>query len=207
MPSALNILELALPVVCDTFGCADKPIKIIFLPMNEVDSFCNDFGSEESEKDVCKKCSTLGILRDPFAYFFYSLFNENNDIVAIKMNLDTIESLTRVLKSANEDGGKVQETIYLASDAMCDCFDDFHVFQTGEKGDFKDGSWDFEKPPFNERNKVVIVTEQGVSLSCDVLIKDDNEKQLRTVRTCPFSLKNLAEMNSWITKRVGIERK
>ena len=202
-------LELAAPVVCQTDGCSkcDKDINTVFIPMDEEEIFFEGFGQggEDSESDNCPECGELGELKDPFAFFFYSLCNNDNHVIALKMSLDTIESLTCVLKNAQEEGGTASEKIYLAADAMCNCFDDFHVFQTGEDGDFKDG-WDFNLHPFNERNKVIIVGKEGVCLSCDISTKGDGEQEMGTVRSSWFSLEDLTELNGWIVKRVGIER-
>lgn len=204
--SIFSRLELASPVFCEAEGCEADPFNIVFFPMNEEDLFYESFGNggEDEENDKCKKCKSLGTLGEPFAYFFYSLCDNDNHVVALKMSLDTIESLTRSLKNAQEEDSIAHEKVYLAADPMCDCFDDFHVFQIGMDGDFNDGSWDFDLHPFNERNKVVIVGKEGVCLSCDISIKGDGDQEMGTIRSCWLDLQDLAELNGWITKRVGI---
>lgn len=197
-------IELATSIICNTLGCDDSPINIVFFPMDEEMSFLDSFNEEENKNfDVCKKCAERGILGDIFPYFFYSLCDPENHVVAFKMNLSTIESLTRAIKNSEEDGGFAKEKVYLTADAMFDCYNNFHVFQIGANGDFDKGDWNFEVHPFNERNKVVTVSELGVRLSCDISTKGDNQQDNGTVSTCWLNLVDLAELNGWITKRVS----
>jgi len=208
MPSAriFSRLELAAPILCDNKDCqhAEIPINVVLFPMDEEDSFYESYGNggENEDSDFCKKCKNFGILSDPLAYFFYSLCDEENRVIAIDINLDLIESLTRILKNFQEEGDTAHQKVYLASDPMCNCFDGFHVF---ESDDFAQ-EWDFDKPSYNERNKVIIVSKIGVCLSCDISTKGDNEQEQGTVSTCWFTLVDLAELNSWVVTRVGINR-
>lgn len=210
--SIFSRLELVCPVVCEKKGCShnNKIINMIFVPVDEENSYFESF--RPSEEDECPDCKETGILSDPFAYFFYTDFRSERTI-AMRMNLDFIESLQRILKNAQDEGGTAHEKIYLASDPSCNFFDEFHVFDVGGEGngdnednDFTDGSFDFERPPYHERTKVAIVGEQGILLSTDISTKGDNERELGTVRTCWFSTEALAELNSWIVERVGTGR-
>ena len=208
--SILSSLELVCPVICENKDCEnqDKVINMVFVPVDEEDSFFESFGHPAEEEDSCSLCEKLGVLSDPFAYFFYTDFSSKRTI-ALRMNLDFIESLQRLLKNAKDEGGTAEEKIYLASDPSCNFFDEFHVFDVGSPGednDFVDGTFDFQYPPYHERSKVATVGEQGVFLSVDISTKGDNERELGTIRTCWFSTEDLAELNSWIVERVGTGR-
>lgn len=167
--------------------------------MDEEDMFFENFGHPAEKEDMCLLCQELGVLEEPYACFFYTLYENGTDYtVAMMMELNFVESLTRLIKNAQEEGGTAKEKIYLASDEMCGFFDKYHVFGIG---DFE-GNWEFDLHPFNERNKVAIVGPQGVCLSCDISTKGDNEQDLGTVRTCWFSLEDLAALNGWLVERL-----
>ena len=209
--SILPSLELVMPILCEMEGCeqGEKPFNMVFVPVDEEESFCEAFGQggEDPDKDNCPHCAELGVLQDPHALFFYSTYmNEANYTVALRMSLDFVETLQRILKNAHEEGGKAHEKVYLASDKGNEFFDDFHVFEMGDESVFASGDFDYDCPDFNERSKVAIVTKDGICLSCDISTKGDNEQDLGTVKTCVFSNADLAELNSWIVKRLGTER-
>lgn len=202
----LSMLEIACPVRCEKEDCGlcDKILNTVLIPMNEEASFFEAFGhgGEDADIDNCDFCDELGTLGDPYAFFFYSAYIPDKPYtMALRMSLDFIEALTRLVKNHQEDQMN-HEKVFLAADGMCNFFDDFRVFEDA----FKEDEFDFEKPDFVERNKVAIVGKQGVLLSIDISTKGDNETELGNVRTCWFSLEDLATLNGWIVERVGTKR-
>ena len=207
MPSkVLSMLEIACPIYCENSKCSrcNTVFNTVFIPVDEEESFFEAFGSGiEDVLDFCE-CKEFGTLSGPIPFFFYSAYEKNNNhTIAMRMDLDFIESLTRVLKNHQEDRSN-RERVFLANDAACDCFDSFRVFAHGESGNFN-GEFDFNNIPFIERNKVVIVSGRGVRLSVDISTRGNNEQDLCVVKTAWFSLEDLAVLNSWVVKRCGTE--
>ena len=206
MPSkVLSMLELACPVRCENGNCAhcNNLVNTVFIPADEEESFFEAFGNggEDAENDFCE-CKELGVLSGPFPFFFYSVYEKDkNYTMAMKMDLDFVEALTRLVKNHQEDR-MTHEKVFLAGDAMCNCFDSFRVFEQGEHGNFND-EFDFDDMPFVERNKVVIVGSRGICLSIDISTRGDNETELGTLKTFWFTLEDLAALNSWIVERCG----
>jgi len=204
--SILPFLELGCPVLCGGNRCDfnGKPFNTVFVPMDEEDAFYEAFGNGgEDTKDKCPCCSELGILENPYVFFFYSTSIKKDEyVIALRMSLSFIETLQRILKNAHEEK-KSKKGVFLASDPGNEFFDDFHVFEMGNESVFAKGDFLFRKPDFNERSKVAIVTKDGICLSCDISSKDPIEKDIGTVKTCVFSNNALAELNSWVVERVG----
>lgn len=204
MPSRiLSMLELAYPIHCENRDCprCNGLLNTVFIPADEEESFCEAFGQggEDADNDICD-CNELGVLNSPVPFFFYSIYEKDkNYTLALKMDLDFIETLSRLIKNHQEDR-MTHEKVFLAGDAMCNCFDSFRAFEQGE--DFKE-EFDFDMPSFVERNKVVIVGRNGVCLSVDISTHGDNEYELGTLRTMWFSVEDLAVLNTWIVKRCG----
>jgi hypothetical protein len=203
--SILSRLELVLPVRCENYHCAnyEKVLNNIFVPMDELETFSENFGqgSEDTDTDTCPQCAELGILRPPLPFFFYTLYQKDQNLtLAIKSDQSLVECLSRLLKSNEEDNWQIPEKVYLAADEMCNLSNHFHVYRVNDNGDFNNQSFDFSKYPFVERNKIVYVSPKGAYLSCD--IKDKGK--LMCVQSCYFTVSDLSVLNEWVIKNVEV---
>lgn len=213
MPKIASILEslnLLLPVTC---SCSeDKAVNFIFIPASEEDGFCEGWGqgSEDADTDTCSDCEELGVLEDALDYFFFDGEGVENTVFALRMNLRLIETLTRLIQEHNEERIK-GEKVYLTIDAPCECDNEIRVFRLGQQSDnndFASNDWDFDKPPFVETNKVVIVSNKSVKFSCDISTKGTDRKNLGTVVSRSFDLDDLSRINGWLVERgAGDDRK
>jgi hypothetical protein len=180
---------------------------MIFVPLSEDGGFCEQWGhgSEDEATDACPECGELGTLENTFDYFFLDCEGLENAVFALRMNLRLIETLTRLIQEYNEER-LTGEKVYLAIDAPCDCANEFRIFRLGQQSDnndFANNDWDFDKPPFLEVNKAIIVSKAGVRFSCDVSTPGKNRKNLGTIVTRWFSLEDLAVINGWLVARGG----
>jgi ribosomal protein L37AE/L43A len=213
MPKNAPILEslnLLLPVraSCACHG-ENVPINMIFIPVTDEDGFYEGWGhgSEDADTDICADCEELGVLEDAFEFVFLDCEGLENAVFALRMNLRLIETLTRLIQEYNEER-LTGEKVHLAIDAPCDCANEFRIFRLGQQSDnndFANNDWDFDKPPFLEVNKAIIVSKEGVRFSCDVSTPGKNRKNLGTIVTRWFSLEDLAVINGWLVARGGGE--
>lgn len=213
MPKNAPILEslnLLLPVrsSCACHG-ENVPINMIFIPVTDEDGFYEGWGhgSEDADTDICADCEELGVLEDAFEFVFLDCEGLENAVFALRMNLRLIETLTRLIQEYNEER-LTGEKVHLAIDAPCDCANEFRIFRLGQQSDnndFANNDWDFDKPPFVEVNKAIIVSKAGVRFSCDVSTPGKNRKNLGTIVTRWFSLEDLAVINGWLVARGGGE--
>lgn len=205
MSNIFSFMQICSPVVCSCDSCSEKGkyINFVSFVMNSEDSFYEGFGNgAEAEKDYCPVCSNLGELLDPIPFFFLSSRMRSIDCVfGIKMNLSLVQRMVCLLKNFQEETSNCVEKVYSAADSMCDCFSDFHVFETGTDSSFHDGSWDFDKPPFDEKTKVVIVTKDGVRFFCDISTKGDNPEYLGSPQSRLLCLDDLTKLEGWLVER------
>ncbi len=214
MPKTVSILEsinLLLPVA-SSCGCNDerKIINMIFIPVADENSFYENWGrgSEDSDTDVCDDCDELGVLEDPLEFIFLDCKGLEDLVLALRMNLRLIETLTRLIQEYKEER-LTGEKVHLAIDAPCECANEFRIFRLGQKNDndFVDNDWNFDKPPFLETNKTIVVSKDGVRFTCDVSTTG-SRKTLGTVVTRWFSLEDLVVINGWLVQRgSGEDRK
>lgn len=210
--SILETLNLLLPITAACECGGQKIVNLVFIPVLEEDGFCENWGqgSEDPDTDSCAECEELGVLEDACEFFFLDGDGVPNTVFSLRMNLRLIETLTRLIQEYNEErlsGDKV----YLAIDAPCECADEYRVFRLGNESnsnDFANNDWDFDKPPFVETNKVIIVNKNGVRFSCDISTRGSERKNLGTVATQWFSLDDLSRINGWLVARgAGEDRK
>jgi hypothetical protein len=210
--SVFESLSLLLPVTCSCCEDEDKAINLVFIPVSEEDVFYEGWGqgSEDPDTDTCEDCDELGVLEDALGFFFFDGKGVEGVVFGLRMNIRLIETMTRLIQERKEERIK-GEKVYLAIDAPCECDSEIRVFRLGQQSDnndFANKDWDFDKPPFVETNKAVIVDESGAYFSCDISTTGKDRVNLGTVVSRSFSLEDLAYINGWLAARgAGADRK
>lgn len=193
-------LGLSLPICC-----CGKIVNKVYVPIEDEENLCESYGllGEEQESDICDCCKELGVLEGPLPYFLEIVQNPNTKssfIISMNMSLNLFESMARLLKNEKEDNAGSFRKVYCANEATCGFADEFHIFEFDGVKCNKDRN--LEEIPFLEKNKVAIVTDEGISLSCDVF---SDSKYVATVESMKFSLEDLTLLNGWIVNRVGLD--
>lgn len=202
MPKRTNLemLTLLFPITSPCHCARNRTVNMSFVAVPDSELFCENWGQNTDDADLCPDCSEKGVLEDPLPYFFFDPETECQDgenvIFSLRMRLSLIETFNRLIQEYKDErfSGK---KIHLAADSPCNCLNDFHIFRFNEtQNDFANNAWRFDVFPFIEKNKVVVVDSQSVCLSCDISTKDG--KDLGTVSTPIFSLDDIAEINAWL---------
>lgn len=197
----LESLNLLLPVVS---CCGERRVfNYIFIPAADEEGFFDGWGHgcEDASTDTCPNCEDFGFLEDPFKFFFLDCEEFNNAIFALRMNLRLIETLARLIQEYKEERLK-GDKVHLAMDEPLNCLCDFGVFRLGQEGDdFADHDWSFDRRPFLETNKAVILNKKGIRFSCDISTHGKNRKHLGVATTRLFSAEDLSRINGWLVAR------
>lgn len=187
MTNVLDTLLLASTVTCETSACSlfGKAYSALQYTISELSTAHIDY--QELDSSVCPCCNEVGRLDKPHHMILDERSSES--LMAIQFDEHLLNTLVNLLRCAQEDFN-TKDQVHLAGDDAFQIHDRFRVVGDILVTNADESLAIMQTFPYDERNKVIIVNNNRVTLQLDISSKADPSK-LTTVTSQPFTLQDL----------------